>query len=180
MPTGIYPRHVKRHVVDQPLDADYRLIPLTKGCNAIVDVQDFEWLSQWNWCASWDSHTKSYRAVRKKSGTIVTMERIILNCDQGEESDHWNHDTSDNRRQNLRKTTRAQNSWNMRKKRTNSSRYTGVGQDKNSGRWYARVGVSKKTIHLGHFSSAEEAARVRDEAAKKYHGKFAQLNFPNP
>jgi hypothetical protein len=31
-------------------------------------------------------------------------------------------------------------------------------------------------MFLGYFDSLEDAIRVRDEAAKKYHGDFAYLN----
>lgn len=46
---GPMKRHVKRHEVVQPLNESYRLIPLTQGQNAIVDVNDFGRLSKWNW-----------------------------------------------------------------------------------------------------------------------------------
>jgi hypothetical protein len=33
---------VKRHAVTQPLESSYRLLPLTRGQNAIVDAADYE------------------------------------------------------------------------------------------------------------------------------------------
>ena len=40
---------VERHAVQQPADESVKLIPLTKGLNAIVDAHNYDWLMQWNW-----------------------------------------------------------------------------------------------------------------------------------
>jgi hypothetical protein len=170
---------VKRHAVTQPLDTSYRLIPLTQGQNAIVDADDYEWLNQWNWHAWLNSFTKSYYAVRKfsKERKTLYMANVILSCEFGEEGDHKNHDTLDNRRQNLRKCSHHQNTFNRRRPKSNTSGFKGVRRDYSS--WQAYITISGKFIHLGCFDSTLDAARAYDEAAKKFHGEFAHLNFPN-
>src|ERR1700719_1891410 len=124
-------QRVVRHAVTQPSDQSYRLIPLTQGQNAIVDAADYEWLNQWNWFADWSEPTKSFYARRHKKTEdghypIVRMSREILKCGPGEEPDHKNHDTLDNRRENLRLSTHSQNCCNKRISPKNTSGFIGV------------------------------------------------------
>ena len=161
---------VRRHAVTQPSDPSYRLIPLTQGQNAIVDATDFDWLSQWNWCASWCQFTQSFYAVRDK----VKMHRVILGATKGKEVDHQNHNTLDNRRNNLRECTCAQNKMNRRRSR----RFRGVTWDGPTERWRAQIQANGKHMYIGLFYSEQEAALAYDAAAKIHHGEFATLNFP--
>src|SRR6266403_1594641 len=119
-------RRVKRHSVSQPLDKSYRLIPLTRNQNALVDTDDFNWLNQWNWCALLSKHTKTFYAVRTENEKMLYMHRVVLGCTAAEDSDHRNHDTLDNRRQNLRRCTPTQNKQNAKPRRNGSSGFRGV------------------------------------------------------
>lgn len=165
----------KRHSVTQPLDKPYRFIALTQGQNAIVDVQDFSWLSQWNWHARWNERTRSFYAVRREGRQQLRMHRVIIGC---KNADHKNHDTLDNRKENLRKCTVAQNARNKRMRILGVSGFKGVGKHKS--KWQARICLNYKPIFLGLFNSPVEAAHAYDVAARKYHGAFAHLNFPGP
>jgi AP2 domain len=166
---------VKRHTVVQPLNESYRLIPLTQGQNAIVDLEDFERLSRHNWHVQWNPNTKSFYALT--SGQIA-MHRMILGCKADEEGDHIDRNTLNNRRKNLRKCARFhQNNWNQGPNRRNTTGYKGVNWLPKSRKWQARIRANKKMTYLGLFESAEDAAHAYDDAARRLHGEFAFLNF---
>jgi hypothetical protein len=179
---------VKRHAVTQPLDESYRFIPLTQGQNAIVDVQDFEWLSQWNWCAVYDQKTKSFYATRtvylgggreNRKTKNCKMHRLILGLEGDQQGDHKNRDTLDNRRRNLRPADFSGNVINRGIQKRNSSGFRGVSWEARRGEWRAQIAIGGIGEHLGYFQSKEKAARAYDKAAKIKHREFAQLNFPS-
>jgi len=165
---------VKRHPVTQPSDSSYRLIPLTQGQNAIVDVEDFEWLSEWNWCtrkSSWKNGLLFY-ATRNEGSRQIPMHVQILGC----KGDHKNRDGLDNRRRNLRPCTESQNGMNRRRYINNRSGFKGVSWDSVNKKWRASIAVQAKCKNLGLFKLKEDAARAYNKAAKRLHGEFACLN----
>lgn len=86
--------------------------------------------------------------------------------------DHINQDRSDNRWSNLRLASRGQNNLNTKSARSdNVTGHRGVHPTR--GRWFARITVDKKIVHLGVFDTKEEAIEARKSAEKKYYPEFA-------
>ena len=160
----------------------FRKIPLGEGRFTLVDPGDFYWLNNFHWYA--EIKCKLLYTARNvispgEKKIIFSMHREIMNFPDGQLVDHRNGNTLDNRRDNLRLATRAQNNCNRRKtKSKTSSRFIGVSFHKLNQRWCANIRHNKKRIWLGYFVSEIDAARAYDAAAKKYHGEFARLNFP--
>jgi hypothetical protein len=160
----------------------YRRIDLGEGEWTILDQEDYYRLNQFKWCAV-SNNKKIYaaRIIRKTEfGRITTMymHREIMPTQKGLLVDHRNGEGLDNRQSNLRPATHSQNSFNRAKRKNTSSRFVGVCLLKRRNRW--RVGIKNKEerIFLGYFDDEIEAAKAYDAAAKKYHGEFARLNFP--
>jgi len=154
-----------------------RLIPLTRGKFAIVDAEDYPRLSQYTWFA--EGTDKNCYAVRKAGGKTLKMHREIMHAPDHLVVDHINHDGLNNRRRNLRLCTFAENCRNTRRTAPSTSKYKGAHWRKRTKKWAAAIRFDNKTYHLGCFDTELDAGKAYDQAAKKYHGAFASLNFPD-
>lgn len=122
-----------------------------------VDAERFDEFNQWLWKLNKGSYASRYL----KDGGTVYMHREVLGLTPGDglDADHINGDGLDNRRENLRPVTRAQNIQNRQAgNRGARSRYRGVGFCKKTGRWTANVTIDRQVHWLGRHDTEEEAA----------------------
>jgi len=107
------------------------------------------------------------------------MHPELIEVGEGLLIDHINQDGMDNRRANLRAVTYSQNMYHRRKRSgAKQSKYKGIYWRKKNRKWQVQITFEKKRIHVGYFRSEIDAAKAYDRAARKYHGEFASLNFP--
>jgi hypothetical protein len=151
----------------------FKEIPLQNSPLKIkVSPQDFDLYCHAKWFLTNNGYASAYIC----SGYQL-IHRLVLGLHNGSKivCDHINMDKLDNRRENLRACSRGKNNQNVRARANNKLGFKGVRQK--GGVFTARISFKNKGIHLGSFKTAVAAAVAYDEAAKKYHGEFANLNF---
>lgn len=142
---------------------------------ALVDDDDYESLSKFRWVGHKERSGIHYalRTVKKPVRKTIYMHRVIMNTPLELCVDHIDHNGLNNQKSNLRNCTRSQNQAN--RKPSGRSKYLGVCLADN--RIRAMITVNSKCLKIGSYKTEEAAAHAYDEAAKKYHGEFANLNF---
>lgn len=158
-------------------------IPLTRGYHAIVDLEDYERVAARKWSLAADNggthlYAEGHVPGSGQHGRKERLHRFILGAKPGEKVDHRNGDGLDNRRENLRLCTNAENQRNCKVyscKR--GSAYKGVDRPNGHAGFRARIRIDGKQHHLGYFPDELSAARCYDDNARRLFGDFARPNF---
>jgi hypothetical protein len=129
---------------------------LTQGKKAVVDDSDFEWLNQWKW--------RFHHGYASRTSKNIMMHRVLNDTPEGFDTDHINRDKLDNRRCNLRTTTRSHNNLNAPAQSNSKSGVRGVWFSHQWDRWYAQIKVDGKRLCLGSSKSKEAAIKLRRDA----------------
>lgn len=153
-------------------------IPLTQGKFATVDDDQQEMLSKFKWHVNRGRYAVTNIGGRKNKTRIFMHHMVLGRPLDGMVVDHINGDSTDNRKDNLRICTQAENVRNQKIRKDSPFGYKGVMRNGKNG-FMARIRSNGKVIYIATFRTAVEAAKAYNEAAIKYHGNFAYLNVIN-
>lgn len=90
------------------------------------------------------------------------------NIHKGMLIDHIDHNSLNNKIENLREVTVLENNLNRSKQKNNKSGCTGVCWSKAKNKWKAKITFKGKTKEIGFFENIEEAIQARKDAELKY------------
>lgn len=146
---------------------------------SIIDLQDLEMVKNTGLCfhSKFNIYTNTYYAVAtkhyKENGKdkqqVVYLHQIIL--DGCVSVDHINHDSMDNRRQNLRPSDKSSNAWNRNS--ANKNNKTGHRNISFIRGWYVVQLMKNGERKMWKFKTLEESIECAKEMRKKYFGEFA-------
>ena len=130
-----------------------------------IDIEDVERCKKYKWSIrkNGNKNILFYVAAYSKENKnqIIRLHRYLMNCPDDKVIDHINHDTLDNRKQNLRICIRVVNSWY---RKDNKSGIAGVSYDKNHKYWVAKMGNKV----LGCRKDKQKAIELRYQAEREY------------
>lgn len=158
-----------------------KTIKLSQNKIALIDDEDFDRMNQYKWHAYEKKNCKgSWYAmgnVKNHEGkwTTIMFHRFLMNIiDPKIEIDHADGNGLNNQKSNLRAVDHQHNSQNRRLGKNNTSGFKGVFFDKRCKNrpWRAVVTVNGKRLHLGNFSTPEDAYEVYKAKAKESFGIF--------
>ena len=104
------------------------------------DLEDYDKINYGSW-AFVKKDTTSYLINNKDK---KYFHRLILNAKKGEVVDHINHNTLDNKKENLRICTNQENAFNSRLSKRNKSGIKGVAYNEKEKLWYGCITYNSK------------------------------------
>ena len=144
------------------IDENTAAIPLTKGYEALVDIEDAESVSKFPWLAN-EPSPGYVRALRVVNRTSIFLHSFLLGVEDGSEIDHIDNNPLNNRKNNLRLVSHTENMRNSDRYRNRAG--GGVTFNKRANLWMSYIDeTDKKRKYLGYSKTEGEAYDLLDFA----------------
>jgi len=153
----------------------------------MISIEDKEQLEELDvyWSASRIREDTYYALSCKYLGFVggkaqysrIWLHKLIINCSGDSVIHHKNHNSLDNRRDNLEVTTRINNATD--RKTRNSNNTSGYRNVSKHGKWWCvQLQINKKNTLLKKFplNKVDEAGVYAELMRQKYYGEFAGSN----
>jgi hypothetical protein len=160
------------------IEGDKAYLSLTLNQKTVIDRVSLEKVLEHRWYALRVGNTFYATAFIRNPNSkrkCIYLHRFLF--PEFTKVDHIDRNGLNNCRFNLREGKDI-NHRNQGFYRHNTSNFKGVSWDKEKKKWQAKITFRLKQYHLGRFNTREEAARVYDEAVRKFFPAGAYLNFP--
>ena len=135
-----------------------------------IDTEDYETVKQYHWGILGKHSRYTEYVYTKTSKYTIDLHRMLTNCPKGMVVDHINADGLDNRKENLRICTNAENIQNGKIRSNNKTGVNGVQFHQKA--YVASITANNIQHYLGRFKTLEEAKKAREDAEIKYFGEF--------
>jgi len=159
-----------------------------KSFEILIDAEDLDKIIEFNYSiicryvkesgyyyAFISEYTKLIDA--KHNTKIHRLHRFIMDYPKGFDIDHKNHNTLDNRKENLRIVRRGDNDKHrISKNKNNKSGYRNVFWNKQSNKWEVHLQVNGINKCLGRFDDVHEAGEYAKIKRKEIYKEFAGNN----
>ena len=135
----------------------------TKGNCFLIDKEDYDKIKDYYW--QFSKANGYWCASRQKNNRKIFLKLHQIICPTNLKDlvpDHYNRNTSDNRKSNLILKSRRENAINSGVQSNNSSGFIGVQYCKSENRWRASINLGiKQTRIVGRFKDKDEAIFCR-------------------
>lgn len=141
------------------------------------DLEDYNKIKEYSWNVKYDDYVETNtRKLIDGSNKTISLHRIVMNIkDKDTHIDHINHKPNDNRKENLRIVTRAQNQANAKVRIDNTSGTKGVYYCNTRHKWVASIQENKRQ-HSKSFKTKDEAILYRKYLEDIYQKEYSYQN----
>lgn len=154
---------------------DYMKCTVKSNRFFVFNIDDYDLVRTFHW-----SVDKLGYVLTNRNNEHIKLHRLLMNPDRKEVVDHINGLPWDCRIENLRVTSQRNNTCNKRLSKASTTGYKGVCFDKRRSKYMAVIHPNRRTMFLGYYDSAIEAAIAYNNAASFHFGEYARLNtIPN-